>query len=131
MVSTSSSHVCTLSHSSIYNLIFVQITDINEILISEVAKRPLLYSAQTCQQEKGAKHLLRRQQWTEIYEALNHLIPLTKLPKIWKNIRDRYHKVRRVAVEGDGKPKYRYYEMLQFLDPVIDEQKSSQYEHTE
>lgn len=104
--------------------------DINEILISEVAKRPLLYKPQSCQ-EKGAKHILRRQQWNEVYEALNHLIPIPKLPKIWKNIRDRYHKVRRVAnIEGDGKPKYRYYELLKFLDPIMDDHKT-QYEQIE
>lgn len=97
-----------------------------------MAKRPLLYKAQTCQQEKGAKHLLRRQQWAEVFEALNHLIPLPKLPKIWKNIRDRYHKVRRVAsIVGDDKPKYRYYEQLSFLDPVMDDQKTIGYEQTE
>lgn len=100
-------------------------------MISEVAKRPLLYKPQTVQ-EKGVKHVLRRQQWTEIYEALNHLIPLVKLPKIWKNIRDRYHKVRRMAnIESDGKPKYRYYEHLSFLDNIMDEQKSTQYEQIE
>lgn len=107
-------------------------TDINEILISEVAKRPLLYKPQTCQQEKGAKHVIRRQQWTEVYEALNRLIPLPKIPKIWKNIRDRYHKVRRSAnIESDGKPKYRYYDHLSFLDNVIDDQKTLHYEVTE
>lgn len=113
--------------------------DINEILISEIAKRPLLYKSQAVQREKGAKHILRRQQWNEVYEALDHLIPLTKIPKIWKNIRDRYHKVRRLAnVEGDAKPKYRYYELLSFLDSN-DEQRlfdgnkssSSQYEQIE
>lgn len=115
------------------NFVFVwSFIDINEILISEVAKRPLLYKAQTCQQEKGAKHLQRRQQWTEVYNALNQLIPLTKLPKIWKNIRDRYHKVRRVAsIVGDEKPKYRYFEQLSFLDPVMEDQKTIEYEHTE
>lgn len=95
-----------------------------------MAKRPLLYKAQSCQ-EKGAKHIMRRQQWTEVYEALNHLIPLPRLPKIWKNIRDRYHKVRRVAnVEANEKPKYRYYELLNFLDPIMDDQKT-QYEQIE
>lgn len=74
----------------------------------------------------------RRQQWTEVYNALNQLIPLTKLPKIWKNIRDRYHKVRRVAsIVGDEKPKYRYFEQLSFLDPVMEDQKNIEYEHTE
>lgn len=109
------------------------VADINEILISEVAKRPLLYKPQTCQQEKGAKHLIRRQQWTEVYEALNRLIPLPKIPKIWKNIRDRYHKVRRSAnMENiDEKPKYRYYELLTFLDNVADDQKTLHYEVTE
>lgn len=69
---------------------------------------------------------MRRQQWTEVYDALNQLIPLAKLPKIWKNIRDRYHKVRRVAnIVGDDKPKYRYYDQLSFLDPVME------YEQTE
>lgn len=97
-----------------------------------MAKRPLLYKAQISQQDKGSKYILRRQQWSEVYEALNHLIPLAKLPKIWKNIRDRYHKVRRVAtIEGDGKPKYRYYDLLTFLDPVIDDQKGMQYEQIE
>lgn len=114
-------------------------SDINEILISEIAKRPLLYKSQAVQREKGAKHILRRQQWNEVYEALNHLIPLTKIPKIWKNIRDRYHKVRRLAnVEGDAKPKYRYYEQLSFLDSNEEQQSfegnkssSSQYEQIE
>lgn len=111
-------------------MIFFNISvDINEILISEVAKRPLLYKAQC--QEKGAKHILRRQQWTEVYEALNHLIPLPRLPKIWKNIRDRYHKVRRVTnVDSENKPKYRYFELLNFLDSV-DDQKLTKYEQIE
>lgn len=76
--------------------------------------------------------MIRRQQWTEVYEALNRLIPLPKIPKIWKNIRDRYHKVRRSAnIESDGKPKYRYYDHLSFLDNVIDDQKTLHYEVTE
>lgn len=101
-----------------------------------MAKRPLLYKSQSCQQEKGVKHVLRRQQWNEVYEALNQLIPLAKIPKIWKNIRDRYHKVRRLSnTEGESKPKYRYYDLLRFLDAnddqkLFDENKisSSQYE---
>lgn len=105
--------------------------DINEILISEVAKRPLLYNPHAVQ-EKGSKHTRRREQWIEVFEALNHLIPIAKLPKVWKNIRDRYHKVRRAAHEnGDAKPKYRYYEHLRFLDSIIDDQKSPQYEQIE
>ncbi|XP_031627596.1 uncharacterized protein LOC116343581 [Contarinia nasturtii] len=105
--------------------------DINEILISEVAKRPLLYNPQAVQ-EKGSKHTRRREQWEEVYGALNHLIPIAKLPKVWKNIRDRYHKVRRAASEhGDAKPKYRYYEHLRFLDSIIDDQHSTKYEQIE
>lgn len=80
-------------------------------------------------QEKGVKHVLRRQLWTEIYEALHRELPLQKIPKLWKNIRDRYHKVRRIAnIEGDGRPKYRYFDLLGFLDPVMDDQKDIQYE---
>lgn len=113
--------------------------DINEILISEIAKRPLLYKPLAVPREKGSKHIQRRQLWNDVYEALNHLIPLPKIPKIWKNIRDRYHKVRRLAnVEGDARPKYRYYELLSFLDSNDEQQSfegnkssSSQYEQIE
>lgn len=114
-------------------MFFFSLADINEILISEVAKRPLLYKPQTCQQEKGTKHQIRRQQWMEVYEALNRLLPLTKIPKIWKNIRDRYHKVRRSSntEHVDGKPKYRYYEMLSFLDNIADDQKTMHYDVAE
>lgn len=79
-----------------------------------------------CKHEMGMKQEIRRQLWSEIYESLNHLIPYGRLPKIWKNIRDRYHKIRR-SVDKNGtdvKPKYRYYELLRFLDP-IDEQKEA------
>lgn len=119
---------------------FILFLDINEILISEVAKRPLLYRSQSCQEEKGVKLAMRRQQWSDVYESLNRIIPLARLPKIWKNIRDRYHKVRRISsADGELKPKYRYYDQLRFLDPIIDEQKqfdpnktsSSNFESTE
>lgn len=56
----------------------------------------------------------------EIYEALNHFIAFDKLPKIWKNIRDRYQKIKK-DMDKDGrtsKPRYRYYDMLRFLDDV-------------
>lgn len=95
-------------------------------MIAEVAKRPLLYNSTACQGEKGLKHQTRRQLWTEIYEALNQLIPYARLPKIWKNIRDRYHKVRR-SVENapdNYRPRYRYYEMLRFLDDAKSDQPS-------
>lgn len=94
--------------------------DINEILIQEVEKRPILYNPAICQ-EKGQKHQIRRQLWNEVYESLNHLIPYEKLPKIWKNIRDRYYKIKRgmenTQMDGIGiRPKYRYYDLLRFLD---------------
>lgn len=105
-----------------HDRLFLFLSDINEILIAEIRKRPLLYNSMACQTEKGLKHQLRRQLWSEVYESLNHLIPYARLPKIWKNIRDRYHKVRR-CMEGQGgdssaKPKYRYYDLLRFLDPI-------------
>lgn len=66
------------------------------------------------------KAQIRRDLWTEIYEALNHFIEYEKLPKIWKNIRDRYQKIKK-DMEKDGrtsKPRYRYYDLLRFLDDV-------------
>lgn len=104
-----------------------------------MAKRPLLYRSHAYQQEKGVKHVLRRQLWNEVYEALNREIPLVKVPKTWKNIRDRYHKVRRLAnTDGENKPKYRYYDLLRFLDSNEDQKSfegnkssSSQYEQIE
>ena len=93
-------------------------SDITELLISEVAKRPALYNPLACQ-EQGLKHKTRQKLWLEIYEALEHYMPLERLPKIWKNIRDRYHKVKReMKAHGQTKPKYRYFEMLSFLDRV-------------
>lgn len=97
--------------------------DINEILISEVSKRPLLYRSQAQLEGNGAKTTVRRQLWAEVHQSLNHFVPLARLPTIWKNIRDRYHKVRRVAMVDGLKPKYRYYEQLRFLDHEIDERK--------
>jgi hypothetical protein len=66
--------------------------DINEILIAEVHKRPQLYDPKLCHKNK---HQIRQDLWLEVYETLNRLIPLERLPKIWKNIRDRYQKVLR------------------------------------
>lgn len=66
------------------------------------------------------KTQIRRDLWLDIYKALNQLIPFEKLPKIWKNIRDRYQKIKK-DMERDGrtvKPKYRYFEMLRFLDDM-------------
>lgn len=106
------------------NLIFL--ADINQILIAEVHKRPQLYDPKLCHKNK---HKIRQDLWIEVYETLNHLIPLERLPKIWKNIRDRYQKVRRSCEKDENKaPKYRYYEELRFLDSVIDSSmnKSSQ-----
>lgn len=92
--------------------------DINEILISEISKRPQIYDASICTKNKTQ---IRRDLWNEIYEALSRIIPYERLPKIWKNIRDRYQKIKK-DMEKDGrsnvKPKYRYYEMLRFLDDV-------------
>lgn len=92
-----------------------------------MAKRPLLYNSTACQGEKGLKHQTRRQLWTEIYEALNQLIPYARLPKIWKNIRDRYHKVRRSMdnAPDNYRPRYRYYDMLRFLDDTKSDQHPS------
>lgn len=115
-------------------MFFHQSGDINEILITEVGKRPLLYNSTACQREKGLKHQTRRQLWMEIYEALNQLIPYARLPKIWKNIRDRYHKVRRSRnAPDDYRPRYRYYEMLRFLDDTksADPSPSPRGEHSE
>lgn len=74
-------------------------------------------------QEKGQKHQIRRQLWLEIYETLNHLIPYEKLPKTWKNIRDRYYKIKRNLETNsvndiEVRPKYRYYDLLRFLDQL-------------
>lgn len=107
------------------------ITDINEILIGEVEKRPLLYSSAAYQQEKGLRNQMRRQLWYEIYNSLNRLIPYARLPKIWKNIRDRYHKVKRCMETNKGgdlqmKPKYRYYDLLSFLDKEYEIKKEVQ-----
>lgn len=104
-------------NSSFYvQIIRLSRLDINEILISEVAKRPLLYGSQTQLEGHGAKTKMRRQLWSDVYESLNHIVPLARLPTIWKNIRDRYHKVRRIANVDGLKPKYRYYDQLRFLD---------------
>lgn len=95
----------------------IDILDINEILIHEIAKRPQIYDSSLCTKNKAQ---IRRELWNEIYEALNHLIPFDKLPKIWKNIRDRYQKIKK-DLERDGrniKPKYRYFDMLRFLDEI-------------
>lgn len=81
-----------------------------------MAKRPLLYGSQTQLEGQGTKTKMRRQLWTDVYESLNHIVPLARLPTIWKNIRDRYHKVRRIANVDGLKPKYRYYDQLRFLD---------------
>lgn len=99
--------------------------DINEILIQEVQKRPILYNPSLCQ-ERGQKHQIRRQLWNEIYESLNHLIPYEKLPKTWKNIRDRYYKIKRslennVANDIIIRPRYRYYNLLRFLDHPLEQ----------
>lgn len=104
--------------------------DINEILIQEVERRPILYNPSLCQ-EKGQKHQIRRQLWNEIYESLNHLIPFEKLPKTWKNIRDRYYKIKRgmennQMLEMEVRPKYRYYDMLRFLDHATPERPDKQ-----
>lgn len=64
---------------------------------------------------------MRRQLWTEVYDSLSHIVPLARLPTIWKNIRDRYHKVRRISNLYGSRPKYRYYDQLRFLDRVDDE----------
>lgn len=105
-------------HEKFYNL--NKFTDLNEILIGEVEKRPALYNS-TVQQQKGQKHQTRRQLWAEIHNSMHQTIPLARLPKIWKNIRDRYYKVRRCVEstsESGYKPRYRYYDMLRFLDDV-------------
>lgn len=53
---------------------------------------------------------------------MHHIIPLGRLPKIWKNIRDRYQKVRRsvayASAMATARPKYKYFDMLRFLDDV-------------
>ncbi len=93
-------------------------TDLNQILIAEVRSRPQLYDPKLCHKNK---HRTRQDLWFQVYETLNHLIPLERLPKIWKNIRDRYQKVRRSCERDENKvPKYRYYDELRFLDSVID-----------
>ncbi|XP_037039203.1 uncharacterized protein LOC119076522 [Bradysia coprophila] len=94
------------------------IYDINQFLIDEVYKRPELFDPKRCHKHK---HRIRQKLWVEVYETMNGLIPLERLPKIWKNIRDRYQKVRRSCEKDENKvPKYRYYEKLRFLDPIID-----------
>lgn len=87
------------------------------MLITEIQKRPQIYDASLCPKNKNQ---IRRELWVEIYHVMNQLIPLEKLPKIWKNIRDRYHKIKKDIQRGSKtKPKYRYFEMLQFLDNHI------------
>lgn len=34
-------------------------------------------------------------------------------------------------IDADAKPKYRYFDMLSFLDPVMDDDKNIQYEQIE
>lgn len=80
----------------------------------EIQKRPQIYDSSLCTKNKNQ---IRRELWIEIYHVMNQLIPLEKLPKIWKNIRDRYHKIRKDIQPGSNKkPKYRYYDLLRFLD---------------
>lgn len=93
-----------------------QTPDINEVLIAEIAKRPQIYDSSLCPKNKNQ---IRRELWVEIFHVMNELIPLDKLPKVWKNIRDRYHKIKKDIERGSQtKPKYRYFEMLQFLDSI-------------
>lgn len=79
----------------------------------EIQKRPQIYDSSLCPKNKNQ---IRRELWMEIYQVMNQLIPLEKLPKIWKNIRDRYHKIKKDIDGSDKKPKYRYFELLRFLD---------------
>lgn len=86
-----------------------------------MAQRPALYDVNAINKKPGTRGKIRRELWEEIYENLGRLIPLEKLPKIWKNIRDRYQKVKRDTEKCDDKnekPKYRYYHLLRFLDDI-------------
>lgn len=92
------------------------VKDIGLLVVEEVAKRPLLYDAAQSSKissVRSTKELL----WAEVYEALGQIIPIQQIQKIWRNIRDRYKKIRKI--ERDGQEclvKYKYYDHLSFLD---------------
>ncbi|XP_055921313.1 uncharacterized protein LOC129952621 [Eupeodes corollae] len=102
--------------------------DIGLAIVEEVAKRPILYELQSSKlaSVKATKDLM----WAEIYEALGQIIPIERIQKIWKNIRDRYKKIRNF--ERDGQEcfaKYKYYDHLAFLEEA--EQLGSQFSEVE
>ncbi|XP_055836820.1 arp2/3 complex-activating protein rickA-like [Episyrphus balteatus] len=89
--------------------------DIGLAIIEEVAKRPILYEVQMSKLStvKATKKVM----WEEVYDALGQIVPIERIQKIWKNIRDRYKKIRNI--ERDGMKciaKYKYYDHLGFLD---------------
>ena len=91
------------------------------MLITEIAKHPPLYEFSPSR--SPGKKELREKLWSVVHENLDIMLDVKKLQQMWKNIRDRYRKLRNIQKQDGGATdpttKYKYYNQLQFLDSEL------------
>ncbi|KAK4872530.1 hypothetical protein RN001_014559 [Aquatica leii] len=103
-----------------------------ELLIEEIAKRPPLYNEKLplIQRSKSIRKALEM----EVYHALGGQIPIDDINKKWCYLKKEYKKHRAVlhkyiksgcsfeeAAEITGKPLWKHYKMLSFIDDPLDD----------
>ncbi|XP_029666668.1 uncharacterized protein LOC115237633 [Formica exsecta] len=108
---------------------FLDSTDIEELLIEEVAKHEVLYNYSLPIQERN--RYVISEIWTEISKALNGRLDPKQAAKKWKTLRDSYS--RELAKEklpsGSRRPtlkrKWKYFDRMNFLRDTIYTKKTS------
>lgn len=91
-------------------------TDINVSIIEAIFKHPEIFDHKNCKATKSD----RDRQWDLIGNQFKGTVDIEHIKKVWKNIRDRYKKLRnkelRTGVVPPPEKRYKYYDLLNELD---------------
>ncbi|XP_072376433.1 uncharacterized protein [Diabrotica undecimpunctata] len=85
------------------------------ILINMVKQFPYLYNSR---HENFKNTALRERTWCNIAERLK--VPVGDCQRIWKNLRDKWSKEKRITMQNPGiSSEWEFYEVLKFLQPFV------------
>ncbi|XP_018578262.1 uncharacterized protein LOC108916481 isoform X3 [Anoplophora glabripennis] len=98
---------------------------VEELLISLVQLRPALWDHRIPLKSRSKN--IKDDLWVEVYTAMGQIIPLEEIKKKWRNLRDKYIKVKGEicvykpsGMGAKGKQKvWKHFSALQFLDDSI------------
>ncbi|KAL5279469.1 hypothetical protein ACFFRR_003841, partial [Megaselia abdita] len=89
---------------------------INVSIIEEIFKHPEIFDHKNCKATKQDRDL----QWDTVAAQFKGTVDIEHIKKVWKNIRDRYKKLRnkelRTGIVQPPEKRYKYYDLLNELD---------------